>query len=383
MDGSSTAGLSWTKTADSISDFLRRSGSKPPRRAVFCTYDFDHDHFSQVLGPLLFKRRPFRSWVLVDSGALQALIHSTASFGRLQIAPVRCRSGGIFHPKIILMQAGSHYLAGLGSANLTNGGFGGNLELMLFADTAQEKGRILVQGVAGFLDRLTTSSTIILPEKAKSFIRNQVLPGIEPNQGTVLDSFKEPLFDQMKKILSDFATERIAVLSPWHSATENREGCRTIPLDRRRGRRSKIFRRESRTSVVPLAAHMMAARNADQTSVDHSHDGAPPVNGDVTKALAEAPLRSTGMLHIGGQERFYLEGQVALAVPGEDGAVLVYSSTQHPSEVQHIVARVLGLPDSFATCRVRRMGGGLLLAHRHWKRRRCPGRSKTTVHASS
>ena len=70
---------------------------------------------------------------------------------------------------------------------------------------------------------------------------------------------------------------------------------------------------------MPLAAHMMAARNADQTSVDHSHDGAPPVNGDVTKALAEAPLRSTGMLHIGGQEHFYLEGQVALAVPGEDG----------------------------------------------------------------
>ena len=82
------------------------------------------------------------------------------------------------------------------------------------------------------------------------------------------------------------------------------------------------------------------------------------VNGDVTRALAEAPLRSTGMFHIGGQEHFYLEGQVALAVPGEDGAVLVYSSTQHPSEVQHIVARVLGLPDLFVTCRVRRMGGG-------------------------
>ncbi len=81
-------------------------------------------------------------------------------------------------------------------------------------------------------------------------------------------------------------------------------------------------------------------------------------NGDVAKALAAAPLRSTGTLHIGGQEHFYLEGQVALAMPGEDGAILVYSSTQHPSEVQHIVARVLNLPDSFVTCRVRRMGGG-------------------------
>ena len=82
------------------------------------------------------------------------------------------------------------------------------------------------------------------------------------------------------------------------------------------------------------------------------------INGDVAKALAAAPLRSAGALHIGGQEHFYLEGQVALAVPGEDGAILVYSSTQHPSEVQHIVARVLALPDSFVTCRVRRMGGG-------------------------
>jgi xanthine dehydrogenase large subunit len=82
------------------------------------------------------------------------------------------------------------------------------------------------------------------------------------------------------------------------------------------------------------------------------------VNGDAAKAAAAAPFRSAGTLRIGGQEHFYLEGQVALAVPGEDGAVLVYSSTQHPSEVQHIVARVLALPDSFVTTRVRRMGGG-------------------------
>ncbi len=82
------------------------------------------------------------------------------------------------------------------------------------------------------------------------------------------------------------------------------------------------------------------------------------INGDVAAALAQAPLRSAGTLQVGGQEHFYLEGQVALAVPGEDGAVLVYSSTQHPSEVQHIVARVLGVPDSFVTCTVRRMGGG-------------------------
>ncbi len=82
------------------------------------------------------------------------------------------------------------------------------------------------------------------------------------------------------------------------------------------------------------------------------------INGDYAKTIAAAPYRCTGTLRVGGQEHFYLEGQVALAVPGEDGAVLVYSSTQHPSEVQHIVARVLAIPDSFVTTRVRRMGGG-------------------------
>jgi len=82
------------------------------------------------------------------------------------------------------------------------------------------------------------------------------------------------------------------------------------------------------------------------------------VGGDVANTIAAAPYQTRGALRIGGQEHFYLEGQVAFALPGEDGAILVYSSTQHPSEVQHIVARVLAVPDSFVTCRVRRMGGG-------------------------
>ena len=54
------------------------------------------------------------------------------------------------------------------------------------------------------------------------------------------------------------------------------------------------------------------------------------VNGDVAKAVAGSPCHTAGALHIGGQEHFYLEGQIAMAVPGEDGAVLVYSSCQNP-----------------------------------------------------
>ncbi len=82
------------------------------------------------------------------------------------------------------------------------------------------------------------------------------------------------------------------------------------------------------------------------------------VGGDARAAIAGASHRLNGTFRIGGQEHFYLEGQVAFAVPGEDGDMLVHSSTQHPSEVQHIVARALGVPDSFVTCQVRRMGGG-------------------------
>jgi xanthine dehydrogenase large subunit len=80
--------------------------------------------------------------------------------------------------------------------------------------------------------------------------------------------------------------------------------------------------------------------------------------GDADAAIAGAPRRLEGSFRVGGQEHFYLEGQAALAVPGEDGSIHVYSSTQHPTEVQHVVAGVSGVPDAYVTCEVRRMGGG-------------------------
>lgn len=78
---------------------------------------------------------------------------------------------------------------------------------------------------------------------------------------------------------------------------------------------------------------------------------------DATAALAGAPLRLSGQLRIGGQEHFYLEGQAALAIPGEAGEMFIHSSTQDPTEVQHVIARVLALPDAFVTVETRRMGG--------------------------
>jgi xanthine dehydrogenase large subunit len=81
------------------------------------------------------------------------------------------------------------------------------------------------------------------------------------------------------------------------------------------------------------------------------------VMGDSAAALARARHRASGSLAMGGQDHFYLEGQVAVALPMEDRDVQIYSSTQHPSELQHLVAHMLDVPSNAVTVEVRRMGG--------------------------
>jgi xanthine dehydrogenase molybdopterin binding subunit len=88
---------------------------------------------------------------------------------------------------------------------------------------------------------------------------------------------------------------------------------------------------------------------------------APPhelVRGDVTAALAAAPHTLEGEFEFGGQEHFYLETQAAWAEAGEDGTMLVHSSTQHPSEIQNIVAEVLHVARHKVVVQSPRMGGG-------------------------
>jgi xanthine dehydrogenase large subunit len=82
------------------------------------------------------------------------------------------------------------------------------------------------------------------------------------------------------------------------------------------------------------------------------------VRGDAASALAVAPQRLRGNFSLGGQEQFYLEGQISYAVPQEDGGLLVHCSTQHPSEMQHLVAHALQLASHRVQVVCRRMGGG-------------------------
>ncbi len=80
--------------------------------------------------------------------------------------------------------------------------------------------------------------------------------------------------------------------------------------------------------------------------------------GDADAGLAASQRRVKGRVRIGGQEHFYLESQAALAVPGEDDEVTIHASTQHPTEIQVMVAQVLGIPHAAVTVNMRRMGGG-------------------------
>ncbi|SMX39023.1 xanthine dehydrogenase molybdopterin binding subunit [Octadecabacter ascidiaceicola] len=98
----------------------------------------------------------------------------------------------------------------------------------------------------------------------------------------------------------------------------------------------------------------------DALAADARFEEGPRVysKGDVDTALNSAPNRLQGRLEMGGQEHFYLEGQAALALPQEGGDMVVHSSTQHPTEIQHKVADALGVEMHAVRVEIRRMGGG-------------------------
>jgi xanthine dehydrogenase large subunit len=80
--------------------------------------------------------------------------------------------------------------------------------------------------------------------------------------------------------------------------------------------------------------------------------------GNSSQAMASATNRMSGEFSVGGQEQFYLEGQISYAAPTEDGCIRLWCSTQHPTEMQHVVAHTLGLNFNQVVVEMRRMGGG-------------------------
>ncbi len=115
--------------------------------------------------------------------------------------------------------------------------------------------------------------------------------------------------------------------------------------------------RKGRIAIDPLPAIL----TVDQAMEANSRfEEGPRVyeKGDAKAAIADAVHRLTGTIEVGGQEHFYLEGQAALALPQDGGDMVIHSSTQHPTEIQHKVAEAVGLPMHAVRVEMRRMGGG-------------------------
>lgn len=118
-------------------------------------------------------------------------------------------------------------------------------------------------------------------------------------------------------------------------------------------------RRAARKVVCRIEA-LPAILNVQEALAAQSHV-LPPVfikRGDAATALKNSVHTLNGTLEVGGQEHFYLEGQVACVFPQEQNQWLIYSSTQHPGEVQHWVAHALGIANHAVRVECRRMGGG-------------------------
>jgi xanthine dehydrogenase large subunit len=119
-------------------------------------------------------------------------------------------------------------------------------------------------------------------------------------------------------------------------------------------RAAALARSAIRFEALPALLTAREAHAAHQYVVPPMHLS----RGDAHAAMAAAPHRMKGSFTLGGQEQFYLEGQISYALPLEDRGMKVYCSTQHPSEMQHVVAHALNLSAHHVQVECRRMGGG-------------------------
>ena len=119
-------------------------------------------------------------------------------------------------------------------------------------------------------------------------------------------------------------------------------------------------RKAARLGKITYAAKPALLSIHDAIAADSRFEDGPRVytKGDAAGAISKATHQIEGQFEMGGQEHFYLEGQAALALPQENGDMVVHSSTQHPTEIQHKVAEALNVPMHAVRVEIRRMGGG-------------------------
>ncbi len=220
---------------------------------------------------------------------------------------------------------------------------------------AHESARAQVQGAAPYVDDIAELKGTLYAAPVTSSVAHGRLCGIDGSAALALpgvvglvlaaDIGGDPLFATYahdEPILAQGKVEHVGQVVALVVAT-------SVMLARRAARQVRL-------DIEPLPA-ILSVRQA----LAEGSQVLPPVTvrrGQPEAAIAGAAHRLSGSLEVGGQEHFYLEGQVAYAIPQEQGQWLVHSSTQHPGEVQHWIAHALGLESHRITVQCRRMGGG-------------------------
>ncbi|MCP4432082.1 MAG: xanthine dehydrogenase molybdopterin binding subunit [Gammaproteobacteria bacterium] len=105
---------------------------------------------------------------------------------------------------------------------------------------------------------------------------------------------------------------------------------------------------------LPATLDVKAAKQAESWVLPPAHLR----RGDTQSAMNDSQHQMSGEFSVGGQEQFYLEGQISYAAPREDGCIHLWCSTQHPTEMQQVVAHALNLDFNQVLVEMRRMGGG-------------------------
>ena len=218
-----------------------------------------------------------------------------------------------------------------------------------------DSARLHVQGAANYVDDIrepegTLHVAIGMADEARGKLRSLSLEAVRAAAGVVavLTAIDIPGKNDVAPVFADeplFAHDDVM----FHGQAV----CAVVARSRDEARRAARLARMDIEEQTPSVTIADALKTGERVQDDYAFG-----RGDASAAIAKAPHRLEGQLAIGGQEHFYLEGQVSLAVPGEGDEMTVYASTQDPTETQHIVARILGVPDAFVTVETRRMGGG-------------------------
>lgn len=206
-------GLERQRWIESIDDFVRQHGRATPRWAIFLTYDLTMTTLARAVLPALSRRgRTFRSVILADQGALeQALSVAGGSLpGAVNIHPVRCKQG-VFHPKLVLLRAGRHVRACFGSANITEGGLGSNLEIW-----TQTESPDVLAGLQRFLSEIVHSKHLTVDDGARRSIK-RALCGLSQEPSRSVWSSLEESFAQRLRTGAESTAKRATVISPMYA----------------------------------------------------------------------------------------------------------------------------------------------------------------------